>query len=514
MRALGMLGMGLALGITTASCGIIQIRSMGSPAVGGGDGYEGAECNEVLYTPEEMLNRSSFSGDSAPTPREQILLTTCGRKTVKLNSRGDRGPQRPKLYPLAIRKAHASYDDRNPDYLVNASIVTACAQLGEQGVHSDDCFGDPNMEHQVKSNDGVSRGGVSIGMAYSYAKSMDDAKLAEQLEALDLPDDVKAHFRIAYDAAKKKLEAAVGQMSEGKRRVLVDIPVEVRETRAKAFAEKKDLYAKLDELAAKAEKERKAGEVSRDTIDALLALRSEHMRACGQLECRYEPVWVEATRELALCHVANRSPVEAYVEARMLTDEGANQNGYARAIFVAQRDAALKAREAWEIVKKAKKKGLDEGTAAAAAGGVEPIRFGGYLWEAEDRFPNYAEVIDAKVERASGFVKAIKKAGDVATIEFKGSSSVVDEPFGCRDTNRLERISSDGRLEYETICQYRKKKVFHKPPPPVKVPVAEAADLKAGELLLLMVGKGSEGFIVKSTKDKTVVQLRGDRISS
>lgn len=109
-------------------------------------------------------------------------------------------------------------------------------------------------------------------------------------------------------------------------------------------------------------------------------------------------------------------------------------------------------------------------------------------------------------------MQATRKKGDKLVLEFKTEFDTVEEPVNCVTTHRIERITSDGHLVYEEICQYRTKQVARDKPDPVTLDAKEAEKLAPGELVSVYVDDARNGAVIEVMKGKSIVQVRADRV--
>ncbi|MFH1437966.1 MAG: hypothetical protein ABIJ56_19820 [Pseudomonadota bacterium] len=470
--------------------------------------YSGPECGEVLYSHEEM-KKLSYSYKDAPDPRLQILLAVCERKYMQYSPYGHEGEQKPRIRELDIQAAHMSYDDRSPDHLLAAVMISVCAT-------SETCLADPGLPAAMTHVKDVAKSEVTVGMLYSYAALIDENMFKQQLAALSMGNDAKAIYFDLYQDAKARIVQAAGQFLTGKKHVLVDVPHTVRQHRLAYFQNYTEYYNRLTALQQQSEQVRSTGQVPKEILDGLTELRGRYLEACGTPQCRFDPFYAEVTTELVLIHIAHNDAAAVIAEGNLLGDKEMLRSSYAGMIYGAQADAAEAAREAHDKLRKAEQQGLDEQTKAAMLAGTRPADISNSdLWAPSTKAPWYESLVDKKsFGMVEGFVQSVKIKGFDAVITFKEEKKTVTEWTGCHKTNRVEAIGYDGTIYYEEKCRGTKKKqVTVKKEEPVTVPANEANAIKKGEIVIVVVNKETrKGYILSSHDGEELVQIRGDRL--
>lgn len=500
------------LGSLLAGCGVFGAMLGGGsntrPPDERGRTYAGPACDEVLL-PLDQSKRVGMEASVPITtdPRLEVLLSICHRGE-RTNTTGHRVEQNPRVGRTHYLTRHEGFDDRHGSDLEAALLLASCE---ESDCHE---FSGYNVE---EGPDVVDRKDGEAGMLFSYAAMIDQAELEAALAGLELPADAQRLFIERVAAAKQRHASRVDAMPEPKRELVAGIPIDVRRERAAYFQAHAGLYAELDGLAETLAASRGSGSVDEADLAALRELRSRYAQQCETPECRFEPFYVEVTHELALAHLAAKSPLDLMVETRLLRDPRTLERNMAEAIHRAQTEAAHTAREALEALREANDRGLDEASTAALVGDAAPLYVDLHaLWKPDVSVPSYEELVETKsVHPVQSYVAAVKAKGDRAEIRFKGSRYQTTEAYGCRRTKRIERIDADGRLHYETDCKYRK--VTRKVPPKdsIVVPASEVAGVRAGELVdAFVVGPQREGRIVSvhaGQEELVLVQWLGDR---
>jgi hypothetical protein len=470
--------------------------------------WSGDACDEVLYSAKESHHQSSWSAKTDPDPRHQVLLASCARYKVRIDNHTGyprMEEQRAKVARLAIETTHAAFDDRTFDHVEAALLVWSCAQTPT-------CYS-AGKERQYGSGVPTDRGAV-LGIAGLYALHLDFDALESALVGMNLPDGVAPAFlAIAHDASSKII-ADIAELPADVRPVFVEIPKLVYTERQDYFGENAVHYSELDALLDSTRAARESSQAEPGLARALLALRSAYMAKCGKRACQLHPFYEEVTRELILVYAALNNVAAVRAEQETFRSQGQSVPGLAQTIYLRQQPLAVAGRDAFEKKKRALAEGMDEATATSLLGGVAPVRYTHTsLVRPEMSWPDYAKVLGGKWSPPmSGYVASVKTQDEVATVRFKSTSHKVDVPYDCRRTRRLERIHSDGRLEYEQVCKWKKKTETTAGPDPIEIPASEAGAIKKGDLLSAVLGSGRRGWVRRVLRGDMIVQVRGDPV--
>ncbi|MEM6990524.1 MAG: hypothetical protein AAF721_08510, partial [Myxococcota bacterium] len=297
------------------------------------------------------------------------------------------------------------------------------------------------------------------------------------------------------------------------RTVFVDAPAEVRADKEAHYKEFTEHWRELQTLTAAANAERGEG-VGGETIAALEDLRRGYVVACGgDAECMHDGLPAAVAHQLFLAHVSRRDTAAAMVEMDLVEPTGPRGRPTALQIHRVQQEVLGRARVSKAKALDAKRRGLDAQTAAAALGEVAVHDFTeANAWPMHEvKRLEYAAVVPGTARKASGKVKAKKKAGDGLTqIVFADVvKRYADED--CRDTNKVERIGSDGRVQYKQRCRRTGKTIVHRRTfDPVVVPTPEAAGLKPGDKVALWTvpGETKTGRVRWAHRKDRLVMIR------
>jgi hypothetical protein len=508
-----------SLFLLSASTGCLVINGpggeSGSTTLTAGS-YQGPVCDEVRQTEKEVIDNHGGQLASDVPLRSHALVAICPVVNFEYPELGRNvsGHRRHKVLPFDLKAAHFAYEDRHGDDVTAALFVINAAFPEDKRFEN-------RMEQTPKNKefpaDEASEEEMLYGLANTYASLVDSQRLATRLAAMKFDGSMQKAFATRFEAAKKEIDERVAKMPDAKRRIFAETPQTVVRSRQEYFAKNAGLYAKLDELEQKSESARASAETAAPFAASLTAVRSEYLKGCATEECTFDPLYIEATKELAIAFVATKNPMPARAESQLLTRADSNKKGFARQIFVEQSKLAMASREAYETAKGAKAKGMDAQVTKAVLSNVTPMRFVyGTFWEPVSVFPDYSEVLSGtKVRAEVGYIQSIKKQGAKVTVDFKTQFDNVEEPVNCVKTGRLTRIRPDGTLEYEENCQYKTTRVARDKPAPVTLDAAEAGKLETGELLTFLTVEGSRnGLVADAMRDKKHTQIRGDRLTA
>lgn len=464
--------------------------------------YEGKECEEVLYALglhgdfDYNHDERKFPQQVDESPRAQILLASCARRQ-KRGTYGHDIVQWPKIKDLDIGKTYEGLDDRRLDHvLVAASVIRV--------------MDDEYQQH------GIYKGKKWIGLVRFYSEILDRSRLATKVGKAGVPDEAGKAFLALYDDAVSRARDAGLDVAE--KALYVDAGVATYKARKEHYKKFASFYSDLDELSASAKDSRSDEKVADRLIEKISTLRANFLNECGKPECRSLPAWVNATRELALLHVARGNVLDAMAESIVHMREGTYTAGFAQAIRAAQEQLGQEMREANRKYKKAKSSGVDEKQALQLAGGTQGFDYDdSMLFHPKMSLPNYAAALDDKAASNPRDVEvpvaSVSPNGSRSRVTFEKDTYKSDEAYNCQTTNKVTRIRSDGTLEYEEICQYRPTQRSVDKHDPVNIPAAEAKGLRARDVVRF-IAKGEEARVIEVKRDGKVVQVRGDVLAA
>lgn len=447
--------------------------------------YNGVECEEAFH-PSETRSHSMTSLEDMETG---VLLAACNW--------ANQGP--PRFHPRYAREAHLEFDDRKLSHAEAGQIVWACTVTKSCAQTFEANYGTMLAISETSAGEFVE----DLGLSAVYAEIVDIAEMRSELEATGLPRAAIDEFVAVVERSRAHVRAASRDLDEFYE-VAVELPLEVFRERQTFFAEQAPLFARLDQLAGSLHQA--------ETLAEIEALRSQYVASCGAFECTSDSFYVEATRMLINGYIAQRDLASAYAENRRLAEDGGYTAGFAQAVYQRQAPAAGQARVAFDRVEEAKEMGLDMATVEATLD-ARPARFSfSSIANPDLQLPNYTSTLGGPPERQSGFIAGIEDGGDVVTVSFRSSDVKYYEYYDCVETDRVERIHRDGRVEYRTDCSVREKSRTVPGVDPVELPAAEGASLQSGDLMSFY--RGPEfGRVYEAYRDEMLIQVRQDAIA-
>lgn len=500
----------LTLALTPAAgCSIFQI-SFGDrsnpPGAGHGDVYAGAEC-EAVGPQDSNQTRETEDGSyekvkvltSPQAPPDAPLATHAAH--VVCGDRVNEYPAKGRLGVTAV--LHDRFNAYDFDHATAAVIVANCAR-------TDDC-----LLHATPAEASQHQRWVA-GLLSFYAEHVDREKVRAALSDAGVSQGLATAFGSRVDEGIAKIKAVAAEIPEAERHAFVEIPSQVRVESEAYFREYNNQWRKLYELRRKGERERAEG-VGDETIGELEALRADYVEACGaKPSCMHDGLTAEIAHELFLAHVSRGDAAAAGAEADFVE---ANETGRpaAQLIDERQRKYLHEAERGWAQVTSAQRRGLDADTAAAAAAGGPAHDFSNtYPWKlAEAPRVDYRAVIPGRLSQAGGKLDKKKDNGD-GTVTLAFADEVTRWPqMSCRDTNKIERVHADGRIDYAQRCRKTGKvRTDRRTFDPVVVAVGEAKPLRRGDQVTLWVvpGETKHGRVRWAKRDERAVVLRTVRV--
>lgn len=443
--------------------------------------YAGPECDEVLLrkgSPEAA--RPSHRRDmQVATPRQEVLFAVCERDKS----------DKEKVQIASALAQYIAFDDRLADPVTAALVVTKTASASPASSTA------------------------KLGAAHLLGGMVEPAALTAKLEKLSVPQGAASAFVGLFEAARASVTQEMAGLSGGKKKVYVDIPSEVHQQRKAYYEAHKAAYQKLDDVLAQVEKD------PAKAASSLVALRGEHMTACGTASCAFEPIHREITAALFLIRLQQDDSLAANAEARWLDQAEVVDSTLAGAVFQKQVPDAEAMTEAFKTSKRTQSAGLDPKAQSAALHGVDPVNFGAgaLLWPGPADNLKKAWALRADEETRlfqAGVVSATKKNGARTTLEFLAEPPREDEGQ-CVSITRLTGIGDGGVLLWDRGCPLLPRLPLPMKLQPVSVDEAEAAKIEVGEVVTMVVdakSKDRSAVVFQARKGKNVVQIRGDRV--
>lgn len=448
--------------------------------------YAGPECARAIV--RKKMGHYPRTKQNASVA-VQVLLHICRRVEIM---RRDKNLQDYPLFSLIpAKRLHKMFSQRKLSPTAAALIVV--------GVYKRDL---------VKSH---MRRDVGTGLAAFYATKVDPGAVANELGALGLSSKASAAFLHEYRTAKRAIDQRAAEFSPGARMVLIDLAEKVWKQRAHHFAAYAQSYAQLDAAHAQVEAALTDGALRRTLIRKLIALRSRFMARCGGTRCRKFPLYLIASEDLIALYVAAEDGPAAAAESGALRYMApAFERRFAHALNAAKRRLAPALYARYRRYNRLIRSGTKPGRAAALAGKGLPIfRLSpDHILRVPDSRPiDGSSALVKKPKRFDGSVASVRRARGAITLRFRGSTKTNSVPYRCRRTNRISRIDRHGHVTYEEDCHYRKTITYIKPPPPVRLPRAEARRVRVGDEVR-GYRDGRDGRVVMVVRHGKVVQLR------
>lgn len=494
---------GFALAVPALGCvGMLQNMTNGGGGgghlpPGQGGAYTGAECAKYqredarssgvfqTYT-DDAERRAIFRGTRSPgmAPADGALFVTCMDQT------GDGTIDASK----AIIADHLDFDDRHFDHLRAAVMVVDCAD-------------DPECSKERERD--------ILGMMGGYAKRIDPAAADAAFGAAGAAKPLREAFAAKLAWSRATVEQRIAELDPRRRELWAEVPEQVWTERAEYYKQWSALYALLDPLLAAATTDAEPAALA-ETAARIRAVRGKYLDGCKVQGCLFTPLVLETTRALALLAVRRRDASEALAESALLDDDRLLTQDFSRAMLSALVPAAQREAERWEKYSRAQGDGADAATLEAMFGKVPPIQITAdgpaITWGTRGQ-PNITAAMDrSAVETAGGEVKSTRRNGDHTVVVFADIVNKWDEE-DCHDTNKIERIDSDGRIVYAQSCRKVGTHTERTKVSPIEVPVDEAAKLRAGDYVSAWVDKESRrGSVIEVTQKTDVVQVRGHRL--
>jgi len=512
------------LSLLPAGCawlGAIEIN--GKPIGGPGKAqsvrmYEGPECAGMeLHTQHEQRKRGTRHPDDAPGtpmthdhPSETFPVVYAPQPSAGASfaeqaahvACGERLSSYPSKVPTPAL-VHERFDDYAFDHAAAATILASCDRLQA-------CL------FRVDPAEATQHQRWVAGLLSFYAAHVDRAKVEAALDEAGVSAGLAGVFLKRFESGRASVVAVAETIPEAERAAFLDVPAQVREQTEAGYQAHNELWKELRALRERAQTERAEG-VSDETIAALSGLRASYVKACGaKASCMRDGLPAAVAHELFLAYVSRGDAAGAYTEMDFVEPTGEQGRPTAQEIHRRQAELLRASTGAARKIQEAKKRGLDDSTAKAAAGAGAHDFSETRPW-AIDEAPKvqYAAVVPGQVHKASGKVKTTKKAGEGRTTIVFADKVTRWADMDCRDTNKIERVHPDGRIDYHQRCRKTgKMNVDRRTFDPVEVPAVEAAKLVAGDEVVLWVvpGETKVGRVRWVRRKDRVVQLRDVRV--
>lgn len=486
----------LACTLLLGGCAVFGISFDRSKSPGTGGRYVGPECEGI-----ELREEVEFAGDkrivrqSSPQPARvdalplRVAKAVCGDEVASYPSDGGAD---------VFVQYHHDFDPRRFDHANAALILTLCNKTSS-------CIAPLGPGSTRDANIGHYRAGQ---LSY-YAEQVDPKAVDAALADAGVGEALRERFLADLEAARVDVRRLVAAIPAVAAPVLVEIPRAAWAERIAEAAKHAELYARFDAVAERALGQR-ATAVDDPPVLELREIRAAWVDACGDLDCMDRGLGVEVARALFFAHVSRGDALSAQAELGFVDPE--RPISVARTIEARQREAMSAATEAFRKQASMLDQGLDAGTVRGATVGVQAYDFSNaHPWDLDDvRAIEWASLVpggarDPRVH--GGKLSAKRPKGELVVLEFADEvERYADE--ACQETNRVERIESDGRLVYAQRCRKTgKTNVYRREFEPIVVPAHEAEGLRVGDQVRAVVGPGTPmaaRVLSASRKDKLV----------
>ncbi len=482
------------------ACGIVTIK----PASAGTETdaskqrparYDGAECSQVLYTPDESRDNPERQEDESA--EAQVLLATCARSEYRNSA------QKAKIRALDFRGYYPAYDDRKPD-LVKLAVIAINERFNEQVRIQEEMKGRGfDKDPYAKAEDTL----LSVVLL-----NVSEGELSSALASVKVPEDAKQALVEDFREARSYFTHEANQLQGPEKELLLETPKQVLEHRKAAFESQAANWAVLDGYDARLKAAASAEGGDPELLQDLIALRSKVVEA-AKGDYIQDPLFARLTREIALQYALMQDQPSLAAE-RMIYRRSRGPDPFpetfAQEVHYAQFGLVNEFNEARKRFRKAKDAGLDDSAAKARAGRDFIDWNAAKLVRVDLGIPDYEKLLDHRSD-AIPFLEVVDSVApedNGVTVAFKKTPVKTFEYYGCYKTGRIERITSDGRLEYEEHCSTRPKTVMHENVKPLTFPAEDAKLLKRGTKIR-GVSVGREGRVVWLIEKDQIVSERG-----
>lgn len=403
------------------------------------------------------------------------------------------------------------FDPRQIDALTAAMMITTCVGDGR-------CQSEERRVFSGRQRLSYSQSGA----LYPYAVRLDMHQVAAAVAPMDLDDDMKSLFVDRVAACRQHLVQVVESWNPRIRRIYVDVPEQVLEQRYSDELALAAHYGRLDELRPRIE----AAVLDRTSSEPLrqeaALLRSEYVHACvargrTSLYCLNGPVGRPLTQYLMQLAVrADDAPVA--VAEHALLSSGPDQSDIRYEIHEAIGRAMRKETQDYRRYAEAVSMSVDPGLLSERFGSTPPVDLSNRLNATgitpPSSVPMEREVrtMRRQVDHVRRVVARTRVRGELAVVSFQDIVDHHQEQTGCRESNRVEAITSSGELIYRLHCSGPWiTRTTRDRQEPVTVTAEEAVGLSRGQTVLVAVDRETRrGAIVQvfADEDRAALPIR------
>jgi hypothetical protein len=442
---------------------------------------EGAPT-ELSFAHSDSCGRSQLSDNLDPGQKVYQLMCSYSR---------DMGDFRSDLY--------ARIDDRKVDHLDVALLLVTCVATGRCNSHA------------------------IAADAYYFAMRTSTAEVQSAVAPLKIRDDFKKAFITRAEACRKQVVDQVTAWGAPWQRVYVKTIAETRDRRLADEDALARFYKLADEIKTPIDAAVLDGKVTPALRAKAVALRDEYVSACvargrALRYCLTGPVARPLTEQIVRLSIALRDPVMGEAENEVLA-LGVDQSDVRVEIHEAVKAAMAAETERASAYKKAKDAGSDPRLLATRFGDPAPVDLSDYNIDAGLEPPAarnfHGDLVPlgnaVGVEHVESVVSRVDRRGDRAVISFREELVQSSTTTGCRETNKVDRITPQGEIVYREVCDERTETTRDRAAP-ITVPVAEAARLAPGNFVVAVSGtKKRDGYVLQvfsAGGQKDPIQLR------
>jgi hypothetical protein len=342
--------------------------------------------------------------------------------------------------------------------------------------------------------------------AWARAQDVDLDALDRTLSATVHDREIGHAFVIAVRNRKQKLDAYVAAQSAGWRAVYVDPVVDARARWDRDEARRAPWLAKAKALGEREDAVGVTGTKDPSLLGDLVALQRAYVADCRKAgvaveDCLGDEVARPVTRRIVrLAWASGDKQLAAAQNALFDVPDVSDRAFLVRRAVKAAVEVARADRKAWE---QAKAENRSE-AAMHARWPVEPIEVDDDDDDLPGAVPGERDDDVIKDDRdaywpakSSAAVASVARKGDRAVISFKRDVETSTETAECHETNRVDSIDSDGRLHYREECSGSVTEQIDLTEKPITVPAAEAAAIRAGEVVTFVADDHRRGHVLE-----------------
>ncbi len=478
--------------------------------------YNGDACGEA-YIPLAGYDRADrdayekYREDVESTMARKILLMACPQHLVVRDEGQHPRRQAKRIGQLDMRKMHMEFDDRKFDHL-NAALMTVYANLGY-----------PMPDDMKQEDDWVSY--ALAGAAYGYGKRVDKEVLKDELTALDLPDGAVETFITLFESAIETFETKTKEeMSEGKWLVTFGVPARVVRERAENYEKYQEIYRRLDALKQQVNDALSGSADTYEVATQLADLRRDYLDTCdAPSACLMTPEYQRISRQFRMLYVGTQDLAGLYAERDAYNDptqenheELYNLLPVANHIYYQRRQIGYPMYHKYNDYKQAKEDGASEQAALAMVGGgpvLEDIVKVNDMHPDDIAMKDLGESLPGRAENKRATVANINRSDKTTRITFVKQTDTFHKPYDCVETNKIDRVTPDGRVIYRRNCKWRAQSSTSPEAEPITVPTYEAEIIESGDDVRFVVDTEGNAHIVRVFQKKGVAQLRDYEIN-